>query len=157
MSCDRYQDIHRYHDGELPAAERVALEAHLASCPECRELLGALGRLSSSIRSASAGGTPTDLLEHIKRSWRPAREGSASTQERGVLRIAEWMTAAAAAVLIGAIVTWPSESTSAVAATPPVWQTEAISPPAEMREESRNENVVVAQWMADELSTDSAR
>ena len=38
MSCDELELLLcDYMDGTLPAAERVAFEAHLASCPSCRE------------------------------------------------------------------------------------------------------------------------
>lgn len=37
-----------YHSGELPPAQRARFEEHLAGCPECRELLQALGAASKA-------------------------------------------------------------------------------------------------------------
>jgi anti-sigma factor RsiW len=43
---DRWMErLSEYLDGELPVAERVALEAHLQACPDCSAVLGDLRRV----------------------------------------------------------------------------------------------------------------
>jgi hypothetical protein len=87
-----------------------------------------------------------------------------AAQDRGVLRIAGWLTAAAASILVGALLLHPSydrtENTSMASAA---WQIQASMPPAssELRGEggAGSDVVVLAQWMNDELqpAPDGAR
>ena len=52
MECNRMEDlISPYLDGELSAADRQAVEAHLHDCPSCRELLGLLGEVNASLQA----------------------------------------------------------------------------------------------------------
>ncbi len=50
MSCERFEDLLvPYADGELEAAERASVEAHLRDCPECAELLACLRTASTAL------------------------------------------------------------------------------------------------------------
>lgn len=50
MSCERFEDLLvAYADGELEAAERASVEAHLRGYPECAELLACLRTASASL------------------------------------------------------------------------------------------------------------
>src|SRR5881275_2992451 len=51
-------------DGE-PVAERAPLEAHLAGCPACRELLAAAERLTTGLRLRQPPAPPAELTERI--------------------------------------------------------------------------------------------
>jgi len=52
MSCERFEALLvAYADGELEAAERTSVEAHLRDCPECAELLACLRTASASLAS----------------------------------------------------------------------------------------------------------
>jgi hypothetical protein len=51
-----------YIDGELPTAERSALESHLATCDACGVELDELRRIGAELRSALAG---TDMVAGI--------------------------------------------------------------------------------------------
>lgn len=73
------------------------------------------------------------------------------------MRITSWLTATAAAVLIGALSLWPAPQTKSTALRPAMWETIAIAPPAETQAESNSELVQVAQWMADDLSLGAER
>ena len=64
-----------YLEGELPAAERARVEAHLATCPEClaylaqlRTTIGALGRLRED-------DVPRPLLARLMAAFRGRRGG----------------------------------------------------------------------------------
>jgi anti-sigma factor RsiW len=48
--------LQRYFDGELPAAELPALQAHLATCAECKAQIAALTRLRALVTMAVADG-----------------------------------------------------------------------------------------------------
>jgi anti-sigma factor RsiW len=48
--------LQRYFDGELAAAELPALQAHLATCPECKAQVAALTRLRELVTMAVADG-----------------------------------------------------------------------------------------------------
>lgn len=75
---------------EADAAERVAVEAHLAGCPACAGELAGLRDLRHELRTWEP--PDADLRFRIERT--PARRG-------GVLdRLPAWMPAAAAAVLV---------------------------------------------------------
>jgi anti-sigma factor RsiW len=143
MACDRIDHVHRYHDGELAPADREVMEAHIRQCAECRRALAELRALSSLLVSAPLAEMPQGVAVRYDRCRRAARE-------RGVLRMAGWLTAAAAVVLIGALLT-RFAGTAEVAGLPGVWQTVMVTPSADLHE-SDGSDVVVAEWMADDLS-----
>ena len=50
MDCRETQPLlAAFHDGELPAAERIRVEEHLRGCPECAALLADLARVDRAI------------------------------------------------------------------------------------------------------------
>jgi anti-sigma factor RsiW len=65
----------RYYEGDLPPAEQQAMDAHLASCGECRDeyqrLVRALGALSQ-MRSTRA---PKDFLDGVQGRIRKRSRG----------------------------------------------------------------------------------
>jgi anti-sigma factor RsiW len=145
MACNRTAQVHRYHDGELVAAERQSVEVHLRDCSECRATLAEFRGLSELLASVPRRDMPAGLMGRLLRS-------RTASLEQGVLRAAAWMTAAAAAVLFGTLLTWPADSVT-VATRPPVWQTAAVMSPADVRDDTNADQIVMAQWMADELSS----
>jgi anti-sigma factor RsiW len=151
MTCEKIAEVHAYHDGELDSGRRVALEAHLAVCAECRELLSELEGLSAFLARAPLPVMPERAVSRFHGSWYEARD-------RGMVRVASWMTAVAAMLLVGALLAQPTAPATGQTKTGPVkagpWETFAIAPPAEVHGESgaTSELVQVAQWMADDLS-----
>jgi predicted anti-sigma-YlaC factor YlaD len=63
--------LHAYLDGELPSAERAALERHLATCATCRDLLteerALLERASALLGSARPVEHPAPPFEQVRR------------------------------------------------------------------------------------------
>jgi anti-sigma factor RsiW len=144
MTCEKAAQIHAYHDGELPPAEREAVEAHLRGCAACGELLEDLRRVSELVAGAPMAGISPIAIARLEKSFYAARD-------RGVLRVASWLTAAAAAVLL-AVSFWPkSAETNVTASASTTWQTVAVMPPAD-ESDDLPELVVAAQWMANDLS-----
>ena len=155
MLCDRASQVHAYHDGEMPAEQVRSVEAHLRDCPDCRELLGELRKLSTMVFAAPMADISSATLRRLTdKAW--YRE-----QDRGVLRISSWMTGIAAAVLIGATLFWPGSTTgpgnTPVATNFPqtsttTWEVAAVMPPAEPSDEPVSDVMLTAQWMANDLA-----
>ena len=149
MSCDNFRQVHAYHDGELPQAERAAVEAHLRGCPDCAALLSDLQQMSHLVAAAPLAEMPQAAMHRLEQSFWAAR-----ARDRGVLRLAEWMTGVAAAVLIGAAVFWHGGATTQNAQHASL-QSLALMPPGETRSDDAspsNDVVVLAEWMANDLS-----
>ncbi len=85
MSCERHREqIDALVDGTLGAADRAALEAHLATCPECRELaddLRAIRRTAEGLPELSPPARawaaisarlepPVAVIRPVSASWR---------------------------------------------------------------------------------------
>ncbi len=149
MTCDQLSQIHRYHDGELSPPQRAEVEAHLAACVECRRALADLQRLSSLIAAAPMAEMPAEALQRMA-------DAGAAAMDRGIVRIAGWLTAAAAAVIAGALLYWPGEYANGEAQAT-VWETVAVTSPIAAVEDTRPELLTVAQWMEDELSSGEER
>lgn len=50
MTCERIEELlSAYLEGELGAAEKAAVEDHLAACPACAELLAALRQVTGAM------------------------------------------------------------------------------------------------------------
>ena len=151
MSCDKAAQIHAYLDDELDAAQKQNLEIHLQQCHQCRQLLEELKGLSALIgRSTKPDMRPGAVAKYYD-AWNVAKD-------RAVLRITSWLTAVAAGLLIGAILTWPGDE-PATAPTRVVksasWEQFAVMPPAETQGEGQPAQLMqVAQWMANDLSLD---
>jgi anti-sigma factor RsiW len=154
MTCDRDVLVHAFHDGELPEAQRDAVERHVATCDACAELLTelrALTRLMAEVPlPAEADAAP---ISRYHGAFHKAR----GQQQRGVLRLSGWLTAAAAIVLAATLLRAPSppayQQESVASADLPVWQLSAVTPAAEQEgDRATGPLVVVAQWMADDLA-----
>ncbi len=151
MDCDRAAQVHAYHDDALAPSQRVALETHLETCADCRELRADLRCLSNLIAAASLAAMSPETMARLSTSGRGARD-------RGLLRIASWLTAAAAAILVGALLFVPERNGGTInqtvaTNTDPLWETVAVMPPQEA-DEAVPEIVALATWMANDLSAD---
>src|SRR6059058_2375341 len=120
MNCERSNQVHQYHDGELPAGERDAFEAHLKSCAECQALLTELRAMSRMFAAAPMAEISDDAMERI----RGARYVLPDT---GVMKIAGWLTAAAAAILLAALPVWRQEYQTVPPSVAAVDATDAIA------------------------------
>ena len=160
MSCDRFAQVHAYHDGELTASQEVAVEAHVRSCDPCAALLDELRSLSQLLAEVPL---PEEANVAPSSRYYGAFHQAQGQQQRGILRLSGWLTTAAAAVIAVTLLRSappvdapaPIVSASAAIAPLPIWQYSAVMPAREQEGEGANgELVVVAQWLADDLAVD---
>lgn len=152
--CPNRDQLDAYYDGELTPGQRAEFEAHLHACPECRQVLADMQSLSRALHEVALPEMPARAMSRFHGSWHMARQ----ERERGVRRLASWMTAAAAAVLVLVMVRSPDQRSEVaeVNNTGTAWvETVAFMPPVEHREGNSAELVQIAQWMASDLSTGS--
>jgi anti-sigma factor RsiW len=149
VNCDQTSEVHAYHDGELPAERREALEAHLRQCAACRELLGELRRLSALLVHAPLPAPRGASGWNTHEAWR-------SAGERSIRRMAGWLTAAAATVLLAAWVGWPAPGGEPAYAGG-LWEVAAVMPLSDPQGETDAEMAQLAAWFAQDLSDDEAR
>jgi anti-sigma factor RsiW len=74
------ETIGAYVDGELPDAERLAIEAHLASCPACATLAADLRRMRQRLFEAGPAIMPATLGPRIRAALR--EEASLTTTDQ---------------------------------------------------------------------------
>ena len=143
--CDREHLIDAYHDGELPRDERAAVEAHLSGCADCRDALEAARHTSRLFAGATMPQLPAGAVGRMYGAW---AIGMRSARDRAVLRIASWLTAAAAVLVAGLIGlrNAPEPRGGSLAWDAPV----ATEAPVEAT--TAPELVQVAQWQAEDLS-----
>jgi len=149
MSCDQTQHVQAYYDSEMIPADRAAFELHLRNCPACVLELDDFRRLSSHLAGASIPSLSKDALSRL--------HGVADVaEERGVLRLAEWLTAAAAAVLlIGVMGLFRHDNTHASA--PDTWEQAAIAYPTDHDPTVGPDELQLTEWMRTDLSATHQR
>jgi anti-sigma factor RsiW len=160
VTCEQSQFLSAYFDGEGSADRRAAVERHLAECESCRSILAEWRAVSARLSAAPLRAMPQGLAERLERDF------DAANQDRGVLRIAGWLTSAAAAVLVASLALFPSPRDSvadsgaileSTGRTAVAWQTAAVMPPGENRDDAVPETVQFAQWMASDLAVGEQR
>ena len=155
MSCEQAEKIQAYHDGELSPPQRLEVESHLQSCPECRELLQELKNLSQMFATVRFADMRPQAMGKLHGAWWAAQ----ARRDRGVRRLAAVLTAAAAIVLVLTPLLTPHHPPKTVTEDTPAgaWELVALNPSMESREDSGSQLVQVAQFMATDLSQDQAR
>lgn len=153
MNCENSIQIHAYHDGELSPAARAEAEAHLAVCAECRELLHELQELSQTLAAVDLPAVPSRAMNRMHGAWWAARPA----QEQGVRRLASWLTAAAASVLIIVPLVPQKPAVEQPIVATRSFEIMALVPPPGPREDPSGELMQVAQWFATDLSTEQSQ
>jgi len=146
-TCERLSQADAYRDGELSPEDRLGFEAHLAACEECRAELAQLAALSRVVTTAYVPEMPRGLVEHL-------HENVVIVRERSVLKLAESLIAAAAAVILacGGVIWSGSGGTQVETAGTAAWQSAAVTLNIET---VTSETQRVAQWMVDGLSLEN--
>jgi anti-sigma factor RsiW len=150
MSCDQVQHVEAFYDGEMSSADRDAFAPHLASCADCMAELYALQRLSRHVKSVSIPSVSKDVFARFHGALNVA-------EERGVLRLAEWLTVAAAAVLVIGLTGLFRHDTTHTASAPDVWEQAAIAYPADHDPTVQSDVLQLTEWMRTDLSPSHKR
>ena len=154
MEC-RNELIHAYHDGELsPPAQVAVIEAHLRDCAACAALLAELRQVSQLVAAAPLADMPPAAMKRMQQAWWAA-------QDRGVLRVASWLTAAAAAVILAAVMfSSPGErgetATTVNAPQFVAWMEQSSSFQQEP-DEPQDELLIATQYIANDLALAEAQ
>jgi len=137
-TCSYSMQLSAYHDGELSPDDRDQLERHLSECPACAAELEQFRRLSAILDTA-----PRPQLSD--KSRRELYALAPQVQDAGYLRIAKWVTAMAASVMLAASVWVMSHqpNTQAFSDVPRAWEQDAINPPTDASAEPRFAELVV--------------
>ena len=146
-ACEHIRQVGAYHDGELGPEESRLFEAHLARCAVCGGELKELRRLSRFLAGARIPDAPAEVIERL-------HEAPGAVRERVTLRLAEWLTAAAAVVLlVCAVWMWSGRASNKETATAPdSWELAAVMPPVEML---WSDTQRISQWIVEDLSLEN--
>jgi anti-sigma factor RsiW len=109
-----------YVDEMLAPSERAAVEAHLAGCSECRELVAGLRSVVEAVSTLKPVEPPRAAWARIEQKIRGERRG---------LRVPRWPWLAAAAVLV--LATFAGLKLAGVWQKPPSPDTAAAAPAAD--------------------------
>ncbi|MDP9175041.1 MAG: zf-HC2 domain-containing protein [Planctomycetota bacterium] len=124
--CPFSQQLSVYHDGELDAPSREALERHLALCPACANELAQLSSLSRIFAAA-----PRPRLSQI--SLHRLHNKTDAAMDDGLVRAARVLSAIAACILVSASVALmvkgaqSTTSTQQLTSSAPPWVDVAIT------------------------------
>jgi anti-sigma factor RsiW len=87
MTCERIEELlSAYLEGELAAAERVEVDAHLAACPACAELAGLLRETMAATAAFPAAEPSPALLARLY-----AIPGTAPEKKRLFRPVFDWL------------------------------------------------------------------
>lgn len=98
--------IQRYCDGELEEGLRARVEAALAEQPEQAANLERYLRLGGLLRDYAAQGRPDELT--VRRNWEAVSRGIATPARPFYRRRLPWLSAAAVAAAVAAMLLMPS-------------------------------------------------
>ena len=98
---DQWTDrLSEYVDGELASGERTALEAHLATCAECRATLEDLRRVVARAKALEDRAPKADLWSGIHARLTPGRRPGVSRPWRVTFSVPQLMAASIALILL---------------------------------------------------------
>ena len=116
MRCENVQQLERFVAGDLPVADRQAVQAHLAECAACRAKLAEYDALAGVVASTPTPPIPSGFASRVMAAARQRQEA----QPVAFWNLLRWwrltsapMRAAAAAMLIvglsvGVVLGWTS-------------------------------------------------
>ena len=149
--CEGGRRVDAWHDGQMNAQERQAMEAHLRECPDCAREAEEARRMSRFMASARLPGLPPGGRERLMRL-------GGRRAEFTLVRLSEYVMAAAAMVL-ACCVGWlavSGERSAATERTPSLWESAAVTPRTEALSANETESYM-ARWIVADLGRGSDR
>jgi predicted anti-sigma-YlaC factor YlaD len=147
MNCENSRYIDAYYDGEMFGEDLTRFEEHLSQCLACRTELQELQKLSELISRAEIPSISDEAMDRL-------HEHAEMSGEMTLLRIAEWLTAAAAAVLVvGLLVLFWERPSYAKSVTP--WEQVVITRQVDGQASATVEPLQMAEWVARGLTPEN--
>jgi anti-sigma factor RsiW len=152
-----------YLDGEVSDGERRVIEAHLADCGICEEILRQLRAVSTLVRDSAMGRLGRTEAEAA--FVRQLHERVDALARRGVERFAWGLSAAAAciAIVCGVQLMRPVTPSTVTAAAPAAWEGTAVrlngtntSVAEDAMPAANNGDLAMTEWMVADLSEGNA-
>jgi len=119
--CEQAYRLGVYHDGELSSADRAVVERHLKDCPACAAELARMERLSGLARGLTTPAMPPGAISRL-------HDRVNSLYSRPIIRLAEAMSAVAAAILIACVVGLFMQGDLPAASSATWDETQAVAP-----------------------------
>jgi anti-sigma factor RsiW len=98
MDCEWNDKVQALHDGELAPAVQADAQAHVAGCPACAAELARLQRIARFLTAVPMPEMDRGAVARLREKLNAERVRLAAS--RRTARLAEWLTAAAAVVLL---------------------------------------------------------
>lgn len=152
MTCPQTHLVHAFHDGELDAQASAAVRGHVRQCPACAAELAWLEQLAQQVREAAPVAVPLELMSAVHRRIN-------RLADPGVLRLARWLTAAAAVMALaslGWLLAGQGTSAGATGAANANWQNSAALAVGHLPQPRDIAEYQVANWFVRNLSPDAA-
>ncbi|MGE5609961.1 MAG: anti-sigma factor family protein [Bacillota bacterium] len=148
MNCENNRHLDAYYDGELFGEDLARFEAHLSECLPCRTELQELQKLSELISRVEIPSIPSETMDRL-------HDYAEMSGEMTVLRIAEWLTAAAAAILVvGLLVLFWERPSYAQSVT--AWEQVVINRQVDGQGNGTVEPLQMAEWVARGLASENS-
>lgn len=110
--------LSEYLDGELDSTERAALEAHLATCGDCRVTLAELRAVVARAKALEDSEPVAELWPEIRARLTPSRRPAVQATRRFSFSVPQLLAASIALVLFSGGGAWLAFKPDAVAVTP---------------------------------------
>jgi anti-sigma factor RsiW len=131
MMTDRWMErLSEYLDGELPAAERVGLEEHLKTCPDCPAILADLRRVVARAAVMDVHMPPRDLWPGIAGRIGATPPGIRRTARRWSFSLPQLAAAAIALMTMSGSAVWLARSSGSAPTIPIATEASPVTTPA---------------------------
>jgi anti-sigma factor RsiW len=152
-TCEHTPQIHAYYDGQLSPEAVEQVQAHLQSCPVCAAEYEALNQVSNLFSDESLPEMTPLMLAQVHQR---VDQRMNARLEHGVMRLAQWLSAAAATILVVSSLQLAFMQNSANADATPnlaLQMTTAMLSQDALMGETVSEEQSVAAWIVADLST----
>jgi anti-sigma factor RsiW len=149
--------LNAYLDGEVTAGERKVIEAHLAECGICEEILRQLRAVSVLVRDSAMGRLGRSEAEAA--FMKQLHDRVDALARRGAERFAWGLSAAAACLaIVGALqLMRPATASTVTAAAPAAWEGTAVrlngtATAEDATPATTSGDLAMTEWMVADLS-----